>query len=164
MASHQPPGKINLYTTRFYYTVGPNANCAGIERFVCFVDDAGILHTRPPPPPPPPSLNARRKWLAMLTFSFGSWIQRMSGGGLPLTSHTSVIVEPVFASIEFGRTRNAGPSTKLNFDENEISHSVTSTDIGVCMAHINRAAEEQQQPKQTEPLRSGGCIELYTYS
>lgn len=46
----------------------------------------------------------------MFTLSFGSWIHRMSGIGLPTTSQVSVMLAPLSASTDFGRTLKTGPS------------------------------------------------------
>lgn len=38
----------------------------------------------------------------------------MSGGGLPTTSHESVMLPPLSASIDLGRVLNTGPSIKIH--------------------------------------------------
>lgn len=48
----------------------------------------------------------------MLTLSFGSCIQRISGGGLPSTRTRITMVAPLSASIDLGSILNAGPSAR----------------------------------------------------
>lgn len=54
----------------------------------------------------------RFQFFEMFTLSFGSWIHRMSAGGLPTTSHDSVTSAPLSASTDFGRLLNTGPSNQ----------------------------------------------------
>lgn len=46
----------------------------------------------------------------IFTLSLGSWIHKISGVGLPTTSHDNVTVVPISDSTDFGRVRNTGPS------------------------------------------------------
>lgn len=48
--------------------------------------------------------------IELFTLSFGSWIHKMSGIGLPTTSQVSVMLAPLSASTDFGRSLKTGPS------------------------------------------------------